>query len=57
MRELGRTNRKDKISETVITYWLRLWETDESNPIGDTLRYQLERTENNWLPRIKKELQ
>jgi hypothetical protein len=29
------SNRKEKVSEGVMKYWLRLLETDETNPLGD----------------------
>jgi hypothetical protein len=37
VRELGRSNRKEKLLERVTEYWLRLLEADETNPIGDAL--------------------
>jgi IS1 family transposase len=29
MRELGRMNRKEKVMERVLKYWLRLWAVEE----------------------------
>jgi hypothetical protein len=57
VRELGRLNRKDKVLERVIKYWLGLWEVDESNPIGAALRYKLKGRQNNWLDKVKKKLE
>jgi hypothetical protein len=57
VRELGRANRKEKVLERISKYWLRLWEADESNPIGDALKYQLEGRGNNWLGSTQKELE
>jgi hypothetical protein len=54
-RELWGTNRKEKVLERVI-YWLILLEVEESYPIGNVLRYQLEGNGHNWLWRIEKEL-
>jgi hypothetical protein len=37
-------------------YWLRLWEINQTNSSGDALG-QKEREENNWMGRIKQELE
>jgi hypothetical protein len=29
VRELGRTNRKEKVVERIVKYWKRLWDMDE----------------------------
>jgi hypothetical protein len=31
VRELGRTNRKEKVVERIVKYWKRLWEMDETS--------------------------
>jgi hypothetical protein len=53
VKELGRTNRKEKVLETVFKYWERLLEMEESSLLGDALIYQREERENNWICGIK----
>jgi hypothetical protein len=38
VKELGRTNRKEKVRERVLRYWQRLWEMDETSLLGDALK-------------------
>jgi hypothetical protein len=56
VKELGRTNRKEKVLR-VFKYWKRLLEMEESSLLGDTLTYQREEGENNWICGIKQELE
>jgi hypothetical protein len=46
VKELGRTNRKEKVLESVFKYWKRLLEMEESSLLGDALTYQ--REEDMW---------
>jgi hypothetical protein len=57
VKELGRTNRKEKMLEKVFKYWERLLEMEESSLLGDALIYQREERENNWICGIKRELE
>jgi hypothetical protein len=57
VKELGRTNRKEKVLERVFKYWKRLLEMEESSLLGDALTYQREERENNWICGIKQELE
>jgi hypothetical protein len=38
VKELGRTNRKERVVERVLRYWQRLWEMDETSLLGDALK-------------------
>jgi hypothetical protein len=53
VRELGRTNRKDKVIQRVLRYWQRLWEMAKMSLLRDALKQSLEKG-NNWLNKIKK---
>jgi hypothetical protein len=53
VKELGRTNRKEKVLEKVFKYWKRLLEMEESSLLGDALTYQREERENSWICGIK----
>jgi hypothetical protein len=53
VKELGRTNRKEK----VLRYWQRLWEMDETSLLGDALKQQSLEKGYNWLNKIKQELE
>jgi hypothetical protein len=53
VKELGRTNRKEKVLERVFKYWERLLEMEESSLLGDALIYRREERENNWICGIK----
>jgi hypothetical protein len=55
-RELGRTNRKEKVIR-VLKYWQRLWEMDETSLLGNALKQQSLEKGNNWLNKIKQELE
>jgi hypothetical protein len=57
MKELGWTNRKEKVLERVFKHWRRLLEMEESSLLGDTLTYQREERENNWICGIKREIE
>jgi hypothetical protein len=57
VKELGRTNRKEKVLERKFKYWERLLEMEESSLSGDALIYQREERENNWICGIKRELE
>jgi hypothetical protein len=46
VKELGRTNWKEKVLEKVFKYWERLLEMEESSLLGDALTYQREEREN-----------
>jgi hypothetical protein len=51
-RELGRTNRKEKVIR-VLKYWQRLWEMDETSLLRDALKQQILEKGKNWLNKIK----
>jgi hypothetical protein len=53
VKELGRTNRKEKVLERAFKYWERLLEIEESSLLGNALIYQREERENNWICGIK----
>jgi L-lactate utilization protein LutB len=57
VKELGRTNRKEKVMERVLRYWQRLWEMDEVGFLRDTIKKQSLEKGNNWLNKIKYELE
>jgi hypothetical protein len=57
VKELGRTNRKEKVIERVLRYWQRLWEMDETSLLGDALKQQSLDKGDNWLNKIKQELE
>jgi hypothetical protein len=57
VRELGRTNGKDKVIERVLRYWQRLLEMDEMSLLGDVLKQQSLQKGKNWLNKIKQELE
>jgi hypothetical protein len=57
VKELGRTNRKEKVVERVLGYWQRLWEMGETGLLGDALKQQSLEKGNNWLNEIKQELE
>jgi hypothetical protein len=57
VKELGRTNRKEKVLERVFKYWERLLEMEESSLLGNALIYQREERENNWICGIKRKLE
>jgi hypothetical protein len=40
VKELGRTNRKEKVIERVLRYWQRLRDMDEMSSLGDALKQQ-----------------
>jgi hypothetical protein len=37
VREIGRTNRREKVVERNIKYWKRLWEIGETSLLRDAL--------------------
>jgi hypothetical protein len=57
MKELGRTNRKEKVMERVLRYWQRLREMYEMSLLGDELKQQSLEKGNNWLNKIRQELE
>jgi hypothetical protein len=57
VKELGRTNRKEKEIEKVLRYWQRLREMDEMSLLGDVLKQQSLEKGKNWLNEIKQELE
>jgi hypothetical protein len=57
VKELGRTNRKEKVMERVFRYWKRLWEVDETSLLGDALKQQNSEKGYSWLNKIKQELE
>jgi hypothetical protein len=57
VKELGRTNRKEKVMERVLRYWQRLQEMDEMSLLGDALKQQSSEKGKNWLNKIKQELE
>jgi hypothetical protein len=40
VKDLGRANRIEESVRGIIKYWLRLLETDETNPLGDAVGQQ-----------------
>jgi hypothetical protein len=40
VKDLGGTNRKEKVMERVLRYWQRLREMDEMSLLGDALKQQ-----------------
>jgi hypothetical protein len=56
VRELGRTNRKDKVVERIIKYWKRLWDMDETNLQRKGLKQQTIGKGENWLKKLVQEL-
>jgi hypothetical protein len=38
VRELGRTNRREKLVERIIKYWTRLWEMDKTSLLTNALK-------------------
>jgi hypothetical protein len=57
VKELGRTNTKEKVMERVLRYWQRLQEMDETSLLGEALKQQSLEKGNNWLNKIKQELE
>jgi hypothetical protein len=57
VKELGRTNRKEKVIETVLTYWQRLRQMDEMSLLGVALKQQSLEKGKNWLNKMKQELE
>jgi hypothetical protein len=57
VKELGMTNRKEKVLERAFKYWKNLLEMEESSLLEDALTYQREEWENNWICGIKRELE
>jgi hypothetical protein len=57
VKELGRTNRKEKVMERVLRYWQRLREMDKMSLLGDALKQQSLGKGKNWLNKIKQELE
>jgi hypothetical protein len=56
VKELGRTNRKEKVIERVLRYWQWLQEMDEMSLLGDAQKQQSLEKGKNWLNKIKQEL-
>jgi hypothetical protein len=56
VKELGRTNRKEKVIKRILRYWQRLREMDEISLLGDTLKQQSLEKGKHWLNKIKQEL-
>jgi hypothetical protein len=47
VRELGRTNRKEKVVERIVKYWERLWDMDDTRLLKEALKQQtIEKGEN-----------
>jgi hypothetical protein len=57
VKELGRTNRKEKVMKRVLRFWQRLWEMDETSLSGGALKQQSLEKGNSWLNKIKQELE
>jgi hypothetical protein len=38
VRELGRTNRREKVVERIVKYWKRLWVMDETSLLREALK-------------------
>jgi hypothetical protein len=56
VRELGRTNRKEKVVERIVKYWTRLWEMDETSLLREALEQQTIKKGENWLKKLEQEL-
>jgi hypothetical protein len=57
VKELGRTNRKEKVIERVLRYWQRLRGMDEMSLLGDALKQQSLEKGKKWLNKIKQEIE
>lgn len=53
VKKLGKRNRKEKVLETVMKYWSRLLEKDETNPLWKTINSKKTRG-TNWMSRINR---
>jgi cell fate (sporulation/competence/biofilm development) regulator YmcA (YheA/YmcA/DUF963 family) len=56
VRELGRTNRKEKVVERIVKYWKRLWEMDETSLLREALKQQTIQKGENQLKKLEQEL-
>jgi alcohol dehydrogenase YqhD (iron-dependent ADH family) len=56
VRELGRTNRKEKVVERIVKYWKRLWDMDETSLLRKALKQQTIEKGENWLKKLEQEL-
>jgi alcohol dehydrogenase YqhD (iron-dependent ADH family) len=56
VRELGRTNRKEKVVERIVKYRKRLWEMDETSLLREALKQQTIEKGENWLKKLEQEL-
>jgi hypothetical protein len=55
VRELGRTNRREKVVERIVKYWKRLWDTDETSLLREALKQQTIEKGENWLQKLEQE--
>jgi cell fate (sporulation/competence/biofilm development) regulator YmcA (YheA/YmcA/DUF963 family) len=56
VRELGRTNRKEKVVERIVKYLKRLWDMDEMSLLREALKQQTIEKGENWLKNLEQEL-
>jgi hypothetical protein len=56
VRELGRTNRKEKVVEQIEENWKRLWDMDETSLLREALKQQTIQEGKNWLNKLEREL-
>jgi cell fate (sporulation/competence/biofilm development) regulator YmcA (YheA/YmcA/DUF963 family) len=56
VRELGRTNRKEKVVERIVRYWKRLWDMDETSLLREALKQQTIEKGENQLKKLEQEL-
>jgi hypothetical protein len=56
VRELGRTNGKEKFEERIVKYWKTLWDVDETSLLREALKQQTIEKGENWLKKLEQEL-
>jgi hypothetical protein len=56
VRELGRTNRKEKVVERIVKHWKRLWDMDEVSLLREALKQHTIEKGENWLKKLEQEL-
>jgi hypothetical protein len=56
VRELGRTNRKEKVVDRIVKYWKRLWDMDGTSLLREALKQQTIEKGENWLKKLEQVL-
>jgi cell fate (sporulation/competence/biofilm development) regulator YmcA (YheA/YmcA/DUF963 family) len=56
VRELGRTNRKERVVERIVKYWKRLWEMYEMSLLMEAIKQQTIEKGENRLKKLEQEL-